>query len=121
MDITYIMCQSGRLISAGSEHFPCHRYVWYIFLLACSVFVIGEIYHIMNTFNQVTDGRIIEYLSSNIIKHTLNILVHDVINLYVYIYNICNMLYLIYEYIYIYIYIYIFIYIEQILLKMKHQ
>ena len=30
----------------------CHRYVWYIFSLVCSVFIIQYIYHIMNMFNQ---------------------------------------------------------------------
>ena len=34
--ITYIMCQSGHLTFVRFEHFVCHRYVWYIFSLACS-------------------------------------------------------------------------------------
>ena len=36
MYITY-MCQSGHLTS---EYFACHRYIWYIFSLVCSVFAI---------------------------------------------------------------------------------
>ena len=48
--IIYIMCPSGHLTSARFEHFMCHRYIWYIFSLVCSVFVIQYIYHIM--FNQ---------------------------------------------------------------------
>ena len=38
--ITYIMSQSGHLTSARFEHFVCHRYIWCIFSLVCSVFVL---------------------------------------------------------------------------------
>ena len=31
---------SGHLTSARFQHFVCHRYIWYIFLLVCSVFLI---------------------------------------------------------------------------------
>ena len=56
MYITYIMCQSRHLTSA---RFVCHRYMWCIFLLACSLFVIHKIYYVMNMFNQASDGRIV--------------------------------------------------------------
>ena len=70
--IIYIMCPSGHLTSARFEHFMCHRYIWYIFSLVCSVFVIQYIYHIMNMFNQVQWWKKYlskEYVSLNI-KHT---------------------------------------------------
>ena len=38
--IIYIMCQSGHLTSARFEHFVCHRYIWSIFSLVCSVLVL---------------------------------------------------------------------------------
>ena len=50
--ITYIMYQSCHLTSARFEQFVSHRYIWNIFSLVCSVFVIQQIYHVMNMFNQ---------------------------------------------------------------------
>ena len=47
MCITY-MYQSGHLTS---DHFVCRRYIWCIFSIVCSVFIIKYIYHVM--FNQV--------------------------------------------------------------------
>ena len=49
--ITFIMCWSGHLTSARFDHFECHRYIWCIFSLACLVFVIQQIYHVIKMFN----------------------------------------------------------------------
>ena len=38
--ITYIMCRSAHLTSARFKYLVCHRYIWYIFSLACSVSLI---------------------------------------------------------------------------------
>ena len=78
----YIMCPSGHLTSARFEHFVCRRYIWYIFSLVCSVSVIQSIYHAICLIRP-SDGR-----STSVSFETvsLNILVHDVINSYIYIY-----------------------------------
>ena len=87
--IIYIMCPSGHLTSARFEHFMCHRYIWYIFSLVCSVFVIQYIYHIMNMFNQVQWWKKYlskEYVSLNI-KHTCSWRNKFVVYIYIYIYR----------------------------------
>ena len=93
--ITYIMCPSGHLTSARFEHFVCHRYIWYIFSLVCSVFVIQYIYHIMNMFNQVQWWKKYlskEYVSLNI-KHTCSWRNKFVVYIYIiYIENLQNLL-----------------------------
>ena len=45
--IIYIMWLSCHLTSARFEHFVCHRCVWYIFSLVCSV-SINLSYHMFN-------------------------------------------------------------------------
>ena len=84
---------SGHLTSATFKHFVCHRYIWYIFSLVCSVSIIQLIYNIMCLIRP-NDGKSI-FVSFETVS--LNILVHDVINSFI---------------IYIY-YIYIHIYIEE--------
>ena len=44
LHVHHMHVPSGHLTS---EHFLFHRYIWYIFLLVCSVFVIKQIYHVM--------------------------------------------------------------------------
>ena len=90
----------------------------YMVYIVCLVFVIQQLYHIMNMFNHVQlQKKSKEYLSVSLIKHqtylfmtynTSSILVHDVYNKFG-----------VYIYIYIY-YIYIIcIYILQILIYVK--
>ena len=81
---------SGHLTSATFKHFVCHRYIWYIFSLVCSVSIIQLIYNIMCLIRP-NDGKSI-FVSFETVS--LNILVHDVINSFI-IY-----IYIIYTYIY---------------------
>ena len=74
--IICIMCPSDHLTSARFVHFVCHRYIWYIFSLVCSVSIIQQIYHIICLIRP-NDGRSISVSFEAI---SLNILVHDAIS-----------------------------------------
>ena len=85
---TNIMCQSGHLTFARFEHFVCHRCIWYIFSLVCSVYVIQKIFNSINMFIQAQWWK--KYLSRVSLitcSWTNKIIVYIYIYIYMYIYR----------------------------------